>query len=109
MHLFLRVDGLIYWTDSLFLRVDRLMYWTDKYAQSPKIESAWMTGENRTTLVSTRLGQPTGLSIDYHMNHRVYWCDSKENIIESMKFDGTDRAIVIRSGQFNMYTMVYTF
>jgi hypothetical protein len=74
------------------------MFWTDKFARSPKIESAWMTGENRVTLVSARLGQPTGLAIDYQMNHRVYWCDSKENVIESMKYDGTDRAIVVRSG-----------
>lgn len=74
------------------------MYWTDTYPQSPKIEVAWMTGENRTVLVNVRLVNPTGLTIDYHMGHRVYWCDSKENLIESMNPDGSDRVVVVRSG-----------
>ena len=74
------------------------MYWTDKNPQAPKIESSWMTGEKRVTLVNTGLGQPTGLTIDYHMKSRVYWCDSKENVIESMNYDGTDRSVVVRSG-----------
>nr|XP_006135845.1 low-density lipoprotein receptor-related protein 2 isoform X1 [Pelodiscus sinensis] len=55
-----------------------------------------MDGQQRKTLVSEDLGWPTGLSIDYLNNDRLYWSDSKENIIESMRPDGTDRAIVLR-------------
>ncbi|NXN98396.1 LRP2 protein, partial [Rhinopomastus cyanomelas] len=71
-----------------------LMYWTD-WGRQPKIECAWMDGQQRQTLVSEDLGWPTGLSIDYLNNDRIYWSDSKENTIESMRPDGTDRTIVL--------------
>jgi len=75
------------------------MYWTDVNERSPKIECSWMNGEQRQPLVSDRLLRPTGLAIDYHKNDRVFWSDSKENVIESVNSDGSDRAIVIRSGE----------
>ena len=77
----------------------RLMYWTDVDEQSPKIEYSWMTGEQRRAVVSERLLRPTGLTIDYYKNHRVFWCDSKQNVIESVNYDGTDRAVIVRSGE----------
>ena len=76
----------------------RLMYWTDVSARSPKIEYSWMNGAGRRTLVSERLLRPSGLAIDYHKNSRVFWCDSKANVIESVNHDGTDRAVVATSG-----------
>ncbi|XP_068936741.1 low-density lipoprotein receptor-related protein 2 isoform X2 [Petaurus breviceps papuanus] len=79
------------------------MYWTD-WGRQPKIERAWMDGQQRQTLVSNDLGWPTGLSIDYLNNDRIYWSDSKENIIESMKHDGTDRRLV-SSGVGNPYSL----
>ena len=74
------------------------MFWTNTEPSSPSIESAWMNGENRTTLVSTRLVYPSSISIDHYMYNRIYWCDYKQNLIESMKPDGTDRKIVTASG-----------
>lgn len=75
------------------------MYWTD-WGRKPRIESAWMDGQHREVLVREEdLGWPTGLTVDYLNGNRIYWCDSKENIIESMKPDGTDRKIVISGGQ----------
>ncbi|ELW62291.1 Low-density lipoprotein receptor-related protein 2 [Tupaia chinensis] len=71
-----------------------LMYWTD-WGKEPKIESAWMNGEYRKILVSENLGWPTGLSIDYLNNDRIYWSDFKEDVIETIKYDGTDRRIVL--------------
>ncbi|XP_069108719.1 low-density lipoprotein receptor-related protein 2-like isoform X1 [Argopecten irradians] len=76
-----------------------LLYWTDAGSTSPKIEQAWMTGEERSVLVFTRLGRPTGLTLDDHMDDRLYWCDSKENLIESIKLDGSDRVIVVGKGE----------
>lgn len=76
-----------------------MMYWTD-WGRKPKIESAWMDGQKREVLVSEEdLGWPTGLALDYVNGNRLYWCDSKENIIESMRPDGTDRRIIISGGQ----------
>ncbi|XP_027721928.1 low-density lipoprotein receptor-related protein 2 isoform X3 [Vombatus ursinus] len=79
------------------------MYWTD-WGRQPKIERAWMDGQQRQTLVSNDLGWPTGLSIDYLNNDRIYWSDSKENIIESIKHDGTDRRLV-SAGVGNPYSL----
>lgn len=59
-----------------------------------------MDGQHREVLVSEEdLGWPTGLALDYMNGNRIYWCDSKENLIESMKPDGTDRRIVISGGK----------
>uniref|UniRef100_A0A8C0IK70 Low-density lipoprotein receptor-related protein 2 n=1 Tax=Chelonoidis abingdonii TaxID=106734 RepID=A0A8C0IK70_CHEAB len=81
-----------------------LMYWTD-WGRQPKIECAWMDGQQRRTLVSEDLGWPTGLSIDYLNNDRLYWTDSKENIIESMRPDGTDRTTVLRGEVSSPYSL----
>lgn len=82
-----------------------LMFWTDTYELSPKIESAWMDGQNRTVLVDTRLANPTGLTLDTRMDNRLYWSDSKENIIESMRIDGSDRVIVVAGQLLHPYSL----
>lgn len=74
------------------------MFWSD-WGRKPKIETAWMDGQHREVLLDEDLGWPTGLALDYLNENRIYWCDSKENIIESMKADGTDRQIIISGGE----------
>ncbi|XP_045414697.1 low-density lipoprotein receptor-related protein 2 [Lemur catta] len=71
-----------------------LMYWTD-WGEEPKIESAWMNGKFRRALISQDLGWPTSLTIDYLNNDRIYWSDFKEDVIETMNHDGTDRRVVL--------------
>ena len=75
------------------------MFWTDA-GLSPKIESSWMDGTRRKTIINEKLGFPTGLTIDYESEHRLYWCDSKLNTIESANSDGTNRVTVI-SGELH--------
>lgn len=58
--------------------------WADAGSQ-PKIEIAWMDGDRRKQLVTDRIGQPIALSIDYSMNHVLFWADSKLNTIESIR------------------------
>jgi hypothetical protein len=65
-----------------------------------------MNGEHREELVATRLGRPTGLTIDDYMNDRVFWCDSKENLIESMNADGSDRVTVIGRGRSSKFDLI---
>ncbi|CAB1435033.1 unnamed protein product, partial [Pleuronectes platessa] len=128
------VGGHIYWTDSGTNRIEvakldgryrkwlihtdldqpaaivvnpslGMMYWTD-WGRKPRIESAWMDGQNRVVLVKEEdLGWPTGLALDYLNGNRIYWCDSKENIIESMSHDGTDRKIIISGDIGNPYSL----
>lgn len=71
-----------------------IIYWSDVDPSGPKIESAWMNGVNRTVLVTTRISYPSGIAIDFRMNDRVYWCDPKVNLIESMNHDGSHRVMV---------------
>lgn len=74
------------------------MYWTNIDSDKPTIERAWMTGEKREVLINERLAYPTGITIDYFMENRVFWCDAKFNVIESIKPDGSDRVTVVSQG-----------
>ncbi|KAF3843047.1 hypothetical protein F7725_001896 [Dissostichus mawsoni] len=128
------VGGHIYWTDSGTNRIEvakldgryrkwlihtdldqpaaivvnpslGMMYWTD-WGRKPRIEAAWMDGQHREVLVKEdELGWPTGLALDFVNGNRIYWCDSKENIIESMKPDGSDRKIVISGDIGHPYSL----
>lgn len=62
-----------------------------------------MNGENINTLVNTSLDEPTGLAIDYYMENRIYWCDEKMNLIETIKPDGTDRRKIRHNLMLNPY------
>jgi low density lipoprotein-related protein 2 len=75
------------------------MYWSDVSSTAPKIERAWMNGDHREVLVSSKITRPSSIAIDFFMNDRVYFSDSKENRIESMKPDGTDRVVVMAEGK----------
>lgn len=70
------------------------MFWTDS-GMAPKIETSWMDGSERKTIIKDKLGFPSSITIDYPADHRIYWCDSKLNSIESANKDGSDRVVVI--------------
>lgn len=63
---------------------------------SPKIESSWLDGSVRNEVIKEALGHPTGLAVDFNMDHMVYWTDTKLNTIESMRPDGSGRHVIIR-------------
>ena len=50
--------------------------------------------ELRTLIEGENLEWPNGLSIDYNEG-RLYWVDAKLGHIESMKFDGSKRRVII--------------
>ncbi|ESO82185.1 hypothetical protein LOTGIDRAFT_170222, partial [Lottia gigantea] len=77
----------------------------DASENKPKIEYSWMNGDQRKVLVNSNLVYPTGITIDYFMNDRIYWCDYKSNVIETMKYDGTDRHIVIKKGIYKPFNI----
>ena len=78
------------------------MYWTD-YGTTPKIEWASMDGSNRQVLVSDRLEQPTGLSIDFASQDKVYFCDQKASLIEVMNWNGSGRKILLARGKISKF------
>lgn len=73
------------------------MYWTDA-GSVPRIESSWMDGSHRKTVIGDKLETPSGVAVDYAAGHRLYWSDSKANSIESSNSDGSDRVVVLKGG-----------
>lgn len=56
------------------------MFWTD-WGKRPKIERAALDGSMRLVIVSTDLGWPNGVAIDFQ-RRKIYWCDAKTDKIE---------------------------
>jgi integrin beta 2 len=75
----------------------RLMFWSD-WGVSGRIESAYMDGTGRRTLVDTMVQWPTGLAIDYPAR-RLYWTDPKAYTVESVDLNGQDRQVIRRFPQ----------
>ena len=68
------------------------MFWSD-WGEVPKIERASMDGTSRAVIVSTQIGEPYGITIDYEFQ-RVYWTDNDEDNIEFSDYFGNGRTIV---------------
>ncbi|XP_037085520.1 prolow-density lipoprotein receptor-related protein 1-like [Pollicipes pollicipes] len=70
----------------------RRMFWTDR-GMDAAVETAALDGSDRHRLVWTRLRWPSGLAVD-HAGGRLYWSDPKLATVESVRLDGSDRALV---------------
>ena len=57
------------------------MYWTD-WGAVAKIERAYMSGNNRHTVVSGNLVWPNGLALDLS-NRQMYWVDASLDKVRS--------------------------
>ena len=68
------------------------MYWTDWGL--PRIERAYMNGENREFLVKETLGWPNGLTLD-HVYNKLYWTDTKRDSLEVMDLETRERQVVL--------------
>ena len=79
------------------------MFWSD-VGLVPKIEVANLDGSDSKVLIGSELFWPAGLAIDT-ITDRLYWCDMKENEVETAFINGTDRRVVLDStrlkGQFS--------
>lgn len=53
-----------------------------------------MDGSSRNTIVDTRLTWPNGITLDLILQ-RIFWVDAHEDVLESAKFDGTDRRLIM--------------
>lgn len=80
--------------DIVVAPTEGLLFWTD-WGPTPKIETAYMNGNKRRTLISSGLLWPTGLALDHPAN-RLYWADPKTGMIESVKYDGSDRQVAVK-------------
>lgn len=60
------------------------------FTNEKKLEKSNMDGGSRTVLISDRTYQLTSVVLDI-INARIFWCDPKMDLIETIKYDGTDR------------------
>lgn len=72
------------------------MFFTDmgSNGEQMKLERAYMDGSNRVDLVKTRLGIPTGITVDI-ITQRVYWSDSHFDMVETVTYSGLDRSVTV--------------
>ncbi|VDO95583.1 unnamed protein product [Soboliphyme baturini] len=63
-----------------------LMFFTNE----KKLERSGMDGSDRQVLVANHTYQITSVTLDL-VGARVYWCDPKIDVLESVKYDGTGR------------------
>lgn len=66
------------------------LFWTDWSHTSIKIGRANLDGSSWRNLVKNDVEWPLGLALDFEAG-RLYWCDPKTSIIETIRIDGTDR------------------
>merc|ERR1719234_1853216 len=71
-----------------------LVLFTDWDKESKKVGMVGLNGRNLTSLVSEHLGWPNGLAVDEQLD-RVFWSDARNDILESVRMDGTDRRVVL--------------
>ncbi|KAK3087802.1 hypothetical protein FSP39_010804 [Pinctada imbricata] len=77
-----------------------LLFWSE-HSAGAVIERSTLTGENRRVIL-------TGVSwvpdiVTDTASERLYWIDIGRNSLESAKYDGTDRRLVRRSTNVNLY------
>ena len=56
------------------------VFWTD-WGLSPYIGRIGMDGKNFSRIITTKLGWPNGLAIDF-ITDRIWWCDAHLDYIE---------------------------
>ena len=73
------------------------MFWTDFGYDSPRIERADLTGENRRSIVSFGIDWyfawfPMSVIVDYnHDPERIIWMDRYDNYIDYADLDGNNK------------------
>lgn len=82
------------------------LFWTDWSYSSIKIGRANLDGSSARTLVKNDVVWPLGIALDFEAN-RLYWCDPKTSIIETIRIDGTDRRRVyaLHRSQYKPYRL----
>jgi len=77
------------------------MFWTD-WGASAKIESAYLNGENRQTIIASPLGWPNDIALDYS-SKMIYWVDAQIDKIEYANYNGVGR------GHLLLYPGIHPF
>ncbi|CAH1397949.1 unnamed protein product [Nezara viridula] len=79
----------------------RWLFWTD-WGENPRIERVGMDGYNRSTIISTKIYWPNGLTLDI-TTKRVYFADSKLDFIDFCNYDGSGRQQVVAGSHYLLH------
>lgn len=79
----------------------RWLFWTD-WGENPRIERIGMDGTNRSTIISTKMYWPNGLTLDT-ATQRVYFADSKLDFIDFCYYNGTGRQQVLAGSHYLLH------
>ena len=69
------------------------IYWTD-WGKKAKIGKSGLDGSKPSLVVTTNIGWPNDVTIDY-MENRLYWIDAKLHLISSCDLDGQNRRQIL--------------
>ncbi|XP_034246865.1 LOW QUALITY PROTEIN: low-density lipoprotein receptor-related protein 4 [Thrips palmi] len=70
-----------------------LMFWSDWDQPNGRIERAHMDGRERTRIVTDNMGWAGGMAV---YENRLYWSDVMLLTVESAKFDGSERVLLLQ-------------
>lgn len=79
----------------------RWLFWTD-WGENPRIERVGMDGTSRSTIISTKIYWPNGLTLDI-ANKRVYFADSKLDFIDFCQYNGSGRQQVLAGSHYLLH------
>ncbi|XP_078326557.1 low-density lipoprotein receptor-related protein 2-like isoform X2 [Crassostrea virginica] len=72
--------------------VNRLMFFSDN-GPNPRIEKAFLDGQDREVILSVGLLKVIALSVDVS-NKKLYWIDNGKQTLECSNYDGSSRRVI---------------
>nr|XP_022323823.1 low-density lipoprotein receptor-related protein 4-like isoform X2 [Crassostrea virginica] len=84
---------------------DRLMFFSDN-GPTPRIEKAYLDGQDREAIVYIGLSRVLSLSLDV-LNDKLYWVDVDRHTIEVCNYDGSNRRVIKRINRFQFTDLFY--
>nr|XP_022326442.1 low-density lipoprotein receptor-related protein 4-like [Crassostrea virginica] len=72
--------------------VNRLMFFSDN-GPNPRIERAFLDGQDREVIVFVGLVRVISLSVDV-LNKKLYWIDDQKDTLECSNYDGSSRRVI---------------
>ncbi|XP_012280055.1 low-density lipoprotein receptor-related protein 6 [Orussus abietinus] len=72
--------------------IEEMLYWTDD--QACAIRRAFLDGSGQEDVVTTEVGNPDGIAIDW-IARNMYWTDTGTDRIEVARLNGTSRKVLV--------------
>lgn len=85
--------------------ITRLMFFSDN-GPNPRIEKAFLDGEDRVTIVYRGLSRVLSLTLDT-ANKKLYWADVQRHTIEGSSYDGSNRRVIRRLNLWSVTGVAY--